>query len=145
MASAYLTQMAPASTISNCATYQTADSLRWLTHTAYRTKELSNRFADLGFARDERHYWETDPAWRGWRKLVEKALVAWDWGELRRHFSLVVRPAVEEAVLRVSARLADTMGTPCSACSPTRSSGRATAPPMGRGTGAAGARAAREP
>ncbi|MEO0316935.1 MAG: hypothetical protein RL404_612, partial [Pseudomonadota bacterium] len=31
MASAYLSQMAPASTISNCATYQTADSLRWLT------------------------------------------------------------------------------------------------------------------
>lgn len=100
MASAYLTQMAPASTISNCATYQTADSLRWLTHTAYRTKELSNRFADLGFARDERHYWETDPAWQGWRKLVEKALVAWDWGESFVAFSLVVRPAVEEAVLR---------------------------------------------
>lgn len=100
MASAYLTQMAPASTISNCATYQTADSLRWLTHTAYRTKELSNHFADLGFARDERHYWETDPAWQGWRKLVEKALVAWDWGESFVAFSLVVRPAVEEAVLR---------------------------------------------
>ena len=34
MGSAYLTQIAPASTISNCATYQTADALRWLTHTA---------------------------------------------------------------------------------------------------------------
>jgi toluene monooxygenase system protein E len=100
MGSAYLTQMAPASTISNCATYQAADSLRWLTHTAYRTKELSLTFKDLGFARDERQYWERDPAWQGWRKLVELALVAWDWGESFTAFNLVVRPAVEEAVLR---------------------------------------------
>ncbi len=49
MGSAYLCQIAPASTISNCATYQTADTLRWLTHTAYRTKELSKSFDDLGF------------------------------------------------------------------------------------------------
>jgi toluene monooxygenase system protein E len=100
MASAYLCQMAPASTISNCATYQTADALRWLTHTAYRTKELSTTFADIGLGRDERSYWETDPAWQGWRELVEKALVAWDWAESFTAFSLVIRPAVEETVLR---------------------------------------------
>lgn len=100
MGSAYLTQIAPASTISNCAAYQTADALRWLTHTAYRTKELSNSFADLGFGRDERKYWETDPAWQGWRELAEKALVAWDWAESFVAFNLVVRPAFEEAVLR---------------------------------------------
>ncbi|MFM2055728.1 MAG: Toluene-4-monooxygenase system protein [Pseudomonadota bacterium] len=100
MASAYLCQMAPASTISNCATYQTADSLRWLTHTAYRTRELSKTFGDIGFGRDERQYWETDPAWQGWRELIEKALVAWDWAENFTAFSLVIRPAVEETVLR---------------------------------------------
>jgi toluene monooxygenase system protein E len=100
MGSAYLSQMAPASTISNCATYQTADSLRWLTHTAYRTKELSKTFADLGFGRDERSYWENDAAWQGWRKLVEQALTAWDWAESFVALNLVARPAVEEAVLR---------------------------------------------
>jgi toluene monooxygenase system protein E len=100
MGSAYLSQMAPASTISNCATYQTADSLRWLTHTAYRTKELSKTFPDLGLGRDERRYWEDDPAWQGWRELVERALVAWDWGESFVAFNLVIRPAVDEAVLR---------------------------------------------
>jgi toluene monooxygenase system protein E len=100
MASAYLSQMAPASTISNCATYQAADSLRWLTHTAYRTRELSKTFADQGFGRDERHYWENGPAWQGWRQLVEHALVAWDWGESFVAFNLVIRPAVEECVLR---------------------------------------------
>ena len=100
MGAAYLTQMAPASTISNCATYQAADSLRWLTHTAYRTQELSKTFGDLRFGRDERAYWENDPAWQGWRRLVEQALVAWDWGESFVALNLVVRPAVEEAVLR---------------------------------------------
>ncbi len=100
MASAYLTQIAPASTISNCAAYQTADSLRWLTHTAYRTRELSKTFGDIGLGTDERAYWEQDAAWQGFRELVEKALVAFDWGECFVAFSLVVRPAVEETVLR---------------------------------------------
>ena len=100
MASAYLSQMAPASTISNCATYQAADSLRWLTHTAYRTKELSKTFPDIGLGTREREYWEKDPVWQDWRQIVEKALVAWDWAESFTAFSLVIRPAVEEAVLR---------------------------------------------
>lgn len=100
MGSAYLSQMAPASTISNCATYQTADSLRWLTHTAYRTRELSKTFPEFGFATGERQLWEQDPAWQGWRELVERALVAWDWAESFTAFNLVVRPAVEETLLR---------------------------------------------
>lgn len=100
MASAYLCQMAPASTISNCATYQTADSLRWLTHTAYRTQELSKTFGDIGFGTDERRYWEQDSAWQGWRELVERALVAYDWAESFTAFNLVIRPAVEETLLR---------------------------------------------
>ncbi|MDO9029650.1 MULTISPECIES: aromatic/alkene monooxygenase hydroxylase subunit beta [Hydrogenophaga] len=100
MASAYLSQMAPASTISNCATYQTADSLRWLTHTAYRTAELAKSFPGIGLGSGERAYWENDPAWQGWRQLIEKALVAWDWAESFTAFSLVIRPAVEEGLLR---------------------------------------------
>ncbi|WP_338415125.1 aromatic/alkene monooxygenase hydroxylase subunit beta [uncultured Sphaerotilus sp.] len=100
MGAAYLAQLAPASTISNCAAYQTADSLRWLTHTAYRTKELSLTFPALGFGSGERQRWEQDPAWQGWRRLVEHALVAWDWGESFVALNLVARPAIEETVLR---------------------------------------------
>lgn len=100
MGAAYLAHIAPASTILNCAAFQMADSFRWATHTAYRTKELSYTFKDLGFGRDERQHWEQDPAWQGWRRLIEQALVAWDWGESFVALNLVVRPAVEEAVLR---------------------------------------------
>lgn len=106
MGAAYLTQLAPASTISNCAAYQSADALRWLTHTAYRTKELSKTFPSIGLGSDERSHWERDPAWQGFRELVEKALVAWDWAECFTAFNLVARPAIEEAVLRGLGRIA---------------------------------------
>jgi toluene monooxygenase system protein E len=100
MASAYVGQMAPASTISNCNFFQMADAFRWLSHTAYRTKELSLTLSDKGFNRDERKYWETDAAWQGLRELMEKVLVTWDWGEAFVALNLVAKPAVEEAVLR---------------------------------------------
>jgi toluene monooxygenase system protein E len=100
MASAYVGQVAPASTITNCNYFQMADSLRWLSHTAYRSKELSLAFADKGFTADERHYWETDAAWQGFRELMEKVLVTWDWAEAFVALSLVAKPAIDEAVLR---------------------------------------------
>lgn len=99
MASAYLAQIAPASTISNCGTFQAADCLRWVTHTAYRTRELANDHPSAGLGENERRLWETDPAWQGFRELMEKALIAWDWGESFAAVSLVAKPAIEEAVL----------------------------------------------
>ncbi len=99
LGSAYIHQMAPASTITNCATYQTADSLRWMSHTAYRTKELSNGFSGEGFGENERNIWENDPVWQGFRELAEKALIAWDWAEAFVAINLVLKPAVEECLL----------------------------------------------
>ena len=84
MASAYVGQVSPASTITNCHYFQMADSLRWLSHTAYRTKELADSFPGKGFGTDERHYWENDPVWQGFRELMEKTLTVWDWGEDRK-------------------------------------------------------------
>ena len=100
MASAYGMQMAPASTLTNCNAFQAADSMRWLSHSAYRTKELSLTHAGKGLGQDERRYWETDPAWQGWRELMEKLLVTWDWGEAFVALNLVAKPVIEEAVLR---------------------------------------------
>lgn len=100
MAAAYMAQMAPASTITNVASFQGMDSFRWLSHTAYRTKELQSTFADKGFGKDERSYWEQDPAWQGIRELMEKLLVAYDWAECFTAMNLVAKPAIEECVLR---------------------------------------------
>ena len=101
MASAYLAQMAPASTISNVASFQGMDAFRWLSHSAYRTKELEGTFADKGFGRDERAYWEDDLAWQGFRELMEKVLIAYDWGESFVALNLVAKPAIEEGILRL--------------------------------------------
>ena len=100
MASAYVGQVSPASTITNCHYFQMADSMRWLSHTAYRTKELALSFPQHGFGENERDLWENDPLWQGMRELVEKALCVWDWGEAVVVLNLVVKPAIEEAVLR---------------------------------------------
>ena len=100
MASAYVGQVSPASTITNCNYFQMADSLRWVSHTAYRTKELSLAFPDKGFGNDERHYWESDVAWQGFRELMERTLTVWDWGEAIVVLNLVAKPAIEESVLR---------------------------------------------
>ena len=106
MASAYITQMAPASTITNCATFQAADSLRWLSHVAYRTKQLQLSWPDLGFGAKEREIWETAPQWQGFRKLTEMVLVAYDWGEAFVALNLVLKPSVDEALLRQLAHTA---------------------------------------
>lgn len=100
MASAYVGQVAPASTITSCNYFQMADAFRCLTHTAYRTKELSLTLQDKGFDRDERNYWETDPAWQGFRELMEHVLTTWDWAEAFVALNVVAKPAIEEAVLR---------------------------------------------
>lgn len=100
MASAYVGQVSPASTITNCNYFQMADSLRWLSHTAYRTRELSNTFNETGFGLDERRYWEEDAAWQGLRELMERTLTVWDWGEAIVVLNLIAKPAIEESVLR---------------------------------------------
>nr|AAB58744.1 toluene-3-monooxygenase oxygenase subunit 2 [Burkholderia cepacia] len=102
MASAYVgTDGSLQATITNCQLLSDGlNPFRWWSHTAYRTKELSLAFDDKSFGTDERQYWETDPAWQGFRELMEKVLVTWDWAEAFVAFSLVAIPAVEEAVLR---------------------------------------------
>jgi toluene monooxygenase system protein E len=100
MASAYLGQVAPASTITVCGFFQMADSLRWLTHTAYRTKELDLAHPEKGFTKKERSFWESEQVWQGYRELMEKVLVTWDWAEAFVALNLVAKPAIEEGILR---------------------------------------------
>ncbi len=108
MASAYLHQIAPASTITNCACFQAGDSLRWLSHTAYRTQELADGWNTRGFTFgiSERQAWETGPAWQGLRKLIENALASYDWGESFFSVSLIAKPIINEVVLGGLSRLA---------------------------------------
>jgi toluene monooxygenase system protein E len=100
ISSAYVQQMAPASTISNCCILQTADSLRWLTHTAYRTHELSMTHPGEGFGQNERELWEKEAGWQGLRELMERQLITFDWGEAFVSLNLVIKPTIMESVLK---------------------------------------------
>ena len=106
MGAAYLVQIVPASTIENCAMFQCADQLRWVSRIAYRTRELANAWPDAGFAEGERGVWEGDPCWQGFRELLERALVAYDWAEHFVALNLVAKPAFDEAFLRQLGRSA---------------------------------------
>lgn len=107
MASAYLVHISPASTISNCAAFQAADQLRWLTNVGYRTAELGTSHPGAGFGERERSHWEDLPAWQGFRELMERQLTTFDWAEAFVALNVVAKPAAEEVVFRqlgVSAR-----------------------------------------
>ena len=109
MASGYLVHMAPASTISNCAAFQSADCLRWVSRVAYRTRELAIAHPELGYGETERQMWEQLRAWQGYRELTERALACRDWAESFIAVNVVLKPAIDECYWRafeVSARRA---------------------------------------
>ncbi len=100
MSSHYLVQIVPSSTIRNCATYQATDELRCVSHIAYRTAELAQAHPNAGFGTGEREIWEKDEVWQGFRELMEKQLIAYDWGEGFVALNLVAKPAVDEVFLK---------------------------------------------
>jgi toluene monooxygenase system protein E len=110
MACAYVVQMAPASTITNCAAFQEADAVRWLSRIAYRTRELANAHPSCGFIDAERGFWEDDPVWQGVRELMERLLTTYDWGENLIVLNTVATRALEEACVRQLARAARLYG-----------------------------------
>jgi toluene monooxygenase system protein E len=110
LAAAYGGQMAPASTLTNCFFFQCADEARLMQRIAYRTAELRQNCRGYGFGADERRTWEEDPAWQGFRELLERLLVAWDWGECFVALNLVAKPALDEVTLRQLATAAGRAG-----------------------------------
>jgi toluene monooxygenase system protein E len=96
----YVGQMAPSSYISNCAAFAAGDMLRRVSLLAYRTRELQRAHPSLGFGTDDRARWETHPAWQPARRALEEALVAYDWGESFVAVNLVLRPALDDVLLR---------------------------------------------
>ncbi len=95
MASAYIQQLAPTSYAGNAAAFQTADQLRRVERTAYRTKQLSLAWPDAGFGTGERAIWEQDALWQPVRRAVEELLVVFKWHEAFVATNLLVKPALD--------------------------------------------------
>lgn len=111
MSAAYLLQIAPASTITACAGFQEGDEFRWLQRIAYRTRELQIAHPKRKFGQSERDNWEKAPAFQGLRELMEKALIAYDWGESFVANNLVAKVAADET-LRELVATARSFGDP---------------------------------
>jgi Methane/Phenol/Toluene Hydroxylase len=95
MLSAYLQQLAVSSYVGNCAAFQTADQLRRVQLTAYRTTQLRLTHTGRDFGTGERHRWETAPDWQPIRKAIELAFVEYDWDRAFVLTNLVVKPVAD--------------------------------------------------
>jgi toluene monooxygenase system protein E len=110
MCAVYLGYVAPSSYITNCAAFASADLLRHVSLTAYRTRELERAYPELGVGSGDRKRWESDPAWQATRKAVEHALIAYDWAENFSAVQLVLRPTLDDVWLWQLAELAQAHG-----------------------------------
>jgi toluene monooxygenase system protein E len=98
MLAAYIAQLAPASRITNCAAFQSADELRRVQRIAYRTVQLSGPPLPAGAARRQQATWEDAEPFQPLRELIERALVAYDWGESFTVTNLVIKPGIDRLV-----------------------------------------------
>jgi toluene monooxygenase system protein E len=112
MLAAYVGQMAPASRITNCAAFQSADELRRVQRIAYRTVQLRGPLSPVA-ATSQRAAWEDAEAFQPLRELLERALTAYDWGEAFTVTNLVIKPRMDRLVNEeIAGALATANGDP---------------------------------
>lgn len=113
MLAAYVAQMAPSSRITNCAAFQTGDEMRRVQRIAYRTVQLAGAALDDEAVARQRSAWEDAPAFQPLREFVERALVAYDWGESFIVTNAVLKPRLDRLVNQdLAGRLATANGDP---------------------------------
>jgi toluene monooxygenase system protein E len=108
MIAAHVGQMAPSGRITIAALFQSADEMRRIQAHAYRMGQL--RRAHPGFGAGSRAAWQEHPAWQPLRRLIETALVAFDWGEALTLLGLCAKPVLDTLFNTELARLAQARG-----------------------------------
>jgi toluene monooxygenase system protein E len=98
MLASYIAQMAPASRITNCAAFQATDEMRRVQRIAYRTVQLTGAPFDAETAGRQQAAWEDAAAFQPLRKLIERALIAYDWGEALTVTNLVIKPVIDRFI-----------------------------------------------
>lgn len=112
MSAAYIAQMAPAAFVTNTFYFQMGNEMRRVQRQAYLAKALAMdvgrpELADSPVARD---LWTQAPQWQGLRELIEKQLIAYDWGEAFASRNLVTRPIFDHIFNAEIAKLAKANG-----------------------------------
>jgi toluene monooxygenase system protein E len=124
MLAAYVAHLAPEGRVVVAGALQAADELRRLQHWAYHMRQLQELRAGFGAA--AREQWQSEPAWQPLRRVLERLLVTYDFGEAFIALQLVVKPAFDELFMvqfaalalergdRLSAALAQALEADCS-------------------------------
>ncbi|MFK0004766.1 hypothetical protein [Paenarthrobacter sp. NPDC090522] len=99
-AEAYVGFIGPSSYVTSAAGYANADFLRRVTTIAYRTRALQIAHPESGIGDREREIWEQHPAWQPAREAIERALIAYDWGEAFTSLNLVLGPTLDDLLIR---------------------------------------------
>jgi toluene monooxygenase system protein E len=98
MIAAYVAQMAPGGRIVVAATFQAGDEARRVERLAYRVRQIQMVFPE--FANDSKSLWERDPGWQPLREFIERLLVTYDWGEAFVALNLVLKPMLDQLLLK---------------------------------------------
>ncbi|MFJ2618302.1 hypothetical protein [Glutamicibacter sp. NPDC087344] len=99
-AEAYIGFIGPTSYVTSAAGYANADFLRRVSAVAYRTRALQIAHPESGIGTRERELWEKHPAWQPAREAIERALIAYDWGEAFTSLNLVLGPTLDDVLLQ---------------------------------------------
>ena len=97
MIAAYVGQMAPAGRITLVALFQAADEMRRVHRIAHRMGQLRQSQLSFGVAAMEQ--WQELAAWQPLRRVLEEALVAYDWGEAFTALCLCIKPLIDDLLL----------------------------------------------
>jgi toluene monooxygenase system protein E len=108
MIAAHVGQMAPSGRITIAALFQGADEMRRIQALAYRMGQL--RRLHPAFGATSRAAWQEHPAWQPLRRLIETALVAFDWGEALTLLGLCAKPVLDALFNTELGRLAQARG-----------------------------------
>lgn len=108
MVAAYTGQMAPGSRLAIASLFQVADEIRRIHALAYRTRQIQTTHP--AFAKESRRTFESYPAWQPTRKVIERLLVTYDWGESLVATNLVVKPVFDEFFMVHLGRVARSVG-----------------------------------
>src|SRR5206468_2943107 len=108
MTAAYVGSMAPSGKIAIASAFQAADEVRRIQRIAY-CMAIARR-ARPEVEPEARAAWQSGAAWQPLRELVERLLVAWDWGEAFVALDLAIKPWLDALVLATFARRARAAG-----------------------------------
>lgn len=98
MSAAYLGHLAPSSRVMIPLMFQSVDEVRRIQLMAYLMGLF--RRHDNNFGEEAQAEWESDPSWQPLRKILEKLLTTYDFGESLMALNAVIKPQIDFVLIK---------------------------------------------